>query len=88
MKGAVTKVIDTLTQEDIPGTFQKLFERYNRCIAAGGGYLEEDLSFMCVLSIKVPMRKKVWKLHLVYRLYDMQTHFIGNMGLSSFFSHS
>ena len=27
MKGAVTKVIDTLTQEDFHGAFQKLFER-------------------------------------------------------------
>ena len=35
MKGAVTKVIDTLTQEDFPGAFQKLLERYNKCIAAG-----------------------------------------------------
>ena len=27
MNGAVTKVIDTLTQEDIHGAFQKLLER-------------------------------------------------------------
>ena len=40
MKEAVTKVIDTLTQEDFDGTFQKLFERYNKCIATGGGYFE------------------------------------------------
>ena len=62
MKEAVTKVIDTLTQEDFHGAFQKLLERYNKCIAAGGDYFEGDLSFMCVLSIKVPIRKKVWKL--------------------------
>ena len=37
MKEAVTKVIDTLTQED----FQKLLERYNKCIAAGD-YFEGD----------------------------------------------
>ena len=54
MKEAVTKVIDTLTQEDFHGAFQKLLERYN-CIAAGGDYLEGDKSFMCVLSIKVHM---------------------------------
>ena len=42
MKEALTKVIDTLTQEDFHGTFQKLLERYNKCIAAGGGYFEED----------------------------------------------
>ena len=29
MKEAVTKVIDTFTQEDLHGTFQKLLERYN-----------------------------------------------------------
>ena len=34
MKEAVTKVIDTLTQEDFHGTFPKLLERY-KCIAAG-----------------------------------------------------
>ena len=42
MKEAVTKVIDTLTQEDFHGTFQKLLERYNKCIAAGGDYFEGD----------------------------------------------
>ena len=35
MKEAVTKVIDTLTQEDFHGAFQKLLERYHKCIAAG-----------------------------------------------------
>ena len=57
-KGAVMKVIDMLTQEDFHGAFQKLLEQYNKCIAAGGDYFEGDLSFMCVLSIKVPIRKK------------------------------
>ena len=42
MKEAVTKVIDMLTQEDSHGAFQKLLERHNKCIAAGGDYLEED----------------------------------------------
>ena len=58
MNEAVTKAIDTLTQEDFHGAFQKLLERYNKCIAAGGDYFEEDWSFMCVLSIKVSIRKK------------------------------
>ena len=40
MKEAVTKVIDTLTQEYLNGAFQKLLERYNKCIAAGGDYFE------------------------------------------------
>ncbi len=41
-KEAVTKVIDTLTQKDFHGAFQKLLERYNKCIAAGGDYIEGD----------------------------------------------
>ena len=32
MKEAVTKVIDTLTQEDFDGALQKLLERYNKVI--------------------------------------------------------
>ena len=40
MKEAVTKVIDTLTQEDFHGAFQRLLEWYNKCIAAGGDYFE------------------------------------------------
>ena len=62
MKEAVTKIIDTLTQEDFYGGFQNLLERHKKCIAAGGDYFEGYKSFMCVLSIKVPIRKKVWKL--------------------------
>ena len=42
IKEAVTKVIDTLTQEDFDGAFQKLLERYNKCIAAGGDYFAGD----------------------------------------------
>ena len=42
MKEAVTKLIDTLTQEDFDGAFQKLLERYNNSIAAGGDYFEGD----------------------------------------------
>ena len=37
MKEAVTKVIDTITQEVFHGAFQKLLERYN-----GGDYFEGD----------------------------------------------
>ena len=42
MKEAVTKVIDTLKQEDFHGAYQKLLELYNKCVAAGGDYLEGD----------------------------------------------
>ena len=58
IKEVVTKVIDTFTQEDFHEAFQKLLERYNKCIAVGRDYFEGDLSFMCVLSIKVLIRKK------------------------------
>ena len=42
MKETVTKVIDTLTQEEFHGASPKLLERYNKCIAAGGDYFEGD----------------------------------------------
>ena len=42
MKEAVTKVIDTLTQENFHLALQKLLERYNKCIAAGGDSFEGD----------------------------------------------
>ena len=58
MKVAVTKVIDTLTQEDFHGALQKLLEQYNKCIATGGDYFEGDKNFMCVLSIELPIWKK------------------------------
>ena len=41
MKEAVTKVIDTLTQDDFHGAFQKLLEQY-KCIAARRDYFEGD----------------------------------------------
>ena len=42
MKEAVTKFIDMLTQEDFHRTLQKLLERYNKWIAAGGDYFKGD----------------------------------------------
>ena len=42
MKDAVTRVIDTHTQEDFQGLLKKLLERYNKCIAVGGDYFEGD----------------------------------------------
>ena len=42
MKEAMTKVIDTLTQENFQGAYQNLFERCNECIAAWGDYFEGD----------------------------------------------
>ena len=66
MKEAVTKVIDMRTQEYFHGTLQKLLEQYTKCIAARGDYFEGDLSFMGVLSIKVPIRKKTYFMLLEY----------------------
>ena len=68
MKEAVRKVIDMLTLEDFHGTFQKLLERYNKCIAARGDYFEGDWSLTCVLSIKVPVRKKSGNLSYAPRI--------------------
>ena len=42
MKEALTKFIDTLIQMAFHGAFQTLFERYNKCIAAGGDFFEGD----------------------------------------------
>ena len=42
MKEAVLKVIDTLTHEDFHRAFQKLLERYNKCLVAGEDYFEGD----------------------------------------------
>ena len=39
-KEAVTKIIDTLTQEYFHESFQNLLEQYNKCIAAGGDYFK------------------------------------------------
>ena len=61
MKEAVTKVIDTLTREDFDGALQKLLERYNKCIAAGGNYFEGGEFHGCTIN-KSAHTKKVWKL--------------------------
>ena len=60
IKEAVTKVIDTLIQEDFDGAFQELLERYNKCIATGGDYFERDQSFMNIN--KSAHTKTIWKL--------------------------
>ena len=74
MKEAVTKVIDTLTQEEFHGAFQKLLERY-KCFAAGGDYFEGDKSFMRVLSIKVPIRKKCVETYLMIFVHMIYKRF-------------
>ena len=69
MKEVVTKVIDMLTQEDFHGAFQKLLEQCSKCTATRGDYFEVDKSFMCVLSLKVPIRKKSGNLSYAPRKY-------------------
>ena len=59
MKEAVTKVIDTLTQEDFHGAFQKLLERYNKCIAAGGEIIRRVLEFHVYTINKSAIRKSL-----------------------------
>ena len=63
MKEAVTKVIDTLTQDDLHGVFQKFLERY-KCVAAGGDYFEGGLEFHVCTINKCAHTKKVLKLIL------------------------
>ena len=65
-------VINTLTQEDFHGAFKRFLDKYNKCIAAGGDYFEGDLSFMCVLSIEVPIRKKSENLFNDPRIYYIE----------------
>ena len=59
MKEAVTKVIDTLTQKDFDGAFQKLLERYNKCVAAGGDYFGRGLEFHVCTINKCPYEKSL-----------------------------
>ena len=68
LKEAVTKVIDTLAQQDFHGAFKKLLERYHKYIAGGGDYFEGDESFMCTIN-KSAHTKKVWKLIKIIIVY-------------------
>ena len=77
MKEAVTKVIDTLTQENFHGAFQKLLEAYNKCIAAGGDYFERGLEFHVCTINKSAHTKKVWIL-IVCTSYICKFHMVCN----------
>ena len=61
MKKAVKKVIETFTQEDFDGTFQKLLQQYGKCIAAGGDYFESWREFHVCTINKSAHTKKVRK---------------------------
>ena len=61
MEDAVTKVIDTLTQENFHGAFPKLFERYNKCISRTGLLWRGVKFYVCTIN-KSALTKKSWKL--------------------------
>ena len=61
MKEAVIEVIDTLTQEDFHGAFQKLLGRYNNCIPAGNRSFR-GLEFHMWTINKSAHTNNVWKL--------------------------
>ena len=61
-KSPVTKVIDTLTQEDFRRAIKKLLERYNKCVAARRNFFEWGLEFHVFTINKSAHTKKVWKL--------------------------
>ena len=61
MKEAVTKVIDTLTQENFHGAFEKLLERYNvHC--SWRRLLRRELELHVYIINKSAHTKKIWKL--------------------------
>ena len=71
MKEAVTNVIDTLTQES-PMWSSRSCSNGTSALQPEEITSEGNKTFMCVLSIKVPIRKKVWKLivctsYILYR---------------------
>ena len=88
MKEAVTNVSDTLTQEDFHEAFQKLLERYNKCIVAGGDYFEGDKSFMCVLSIKVPIQKSLETYLMILLSLYIYRRLVGFYSISTTEDHS
>ena len=59
MKEAVTKGIDTLTQEDFHEACQKLLERYNKYIAAGRGTPKETRVSCVYYQWKYPYEKSL-----------------------------
>ena len=82
MKEAVTKVIDTLTQEDFHWAFQKLLERYNKCIVVGGDYFEGNKSFhVCNINKKWPYEKSLetYLMILVLPLFHKSFELIFNL---------
>ena len=61
MKVDVSKVIDTLTQDDFHVAVQKLLGLH-KCVAAEGDYLEGELEFYACTINKSAHTKISWKL--------------------------
>ena len=73
MKEAVTNVIDTLTQEDFHGAFQKFLERY-RCIAAWGDYFRRGLEFrVCTINKSAHTKKSGNLFNLILGFHTVST---------------
>ena len=93
MKEAMMKDIDTLTQEDLHGAFQKLLERYNKSIAAGGDYFEEEFH-VCTINKSAHPKKslKTYFMTLILYIRFASEHFVGKVILkivrTHLFAHS
>ena len=84
MKEAVTKVIDTVTQKDFHGAFQKLLERYNKCIASRGDNFEGD--FHVYTINKITHTKKSGNLSYAPRIcYNIQLSIYAGMHIKKKF---
>ena len=59
MKEAMTKVIETLTQGGFHGAFQRLLDRYNKGIAAGGDYFH-----VCIINKSAHTKKQSLETYL------------------------
>ena len=72
MKEAVTKIVDTLTQEDFHGAFQKLLETVITSALQPEEITLKGTRVLCVvLSIKVPIRKSLetYLMILVHKIF-------------------
>ena len=69
MKEAMTKVIDTITQEDFDWAFKKLLERYNKVHCSWRRLLRRRLEFYVCTINKSAHTKKSGNLFNVPRIY-------------------
>ena len=72
MKEAATKVIDTLTQEDFHGAYQKLLERYNECVQCP--YEKSQETYLIILVYQIIQTASVktelaWSIESIYNYF-------------------